>query len=137
MYLNNYQHLKNKETYLFIFLFLFSFFIRIPSIVIFGDTSLENEWKILVSNLTNYGKLYSVLPYFLFKFDNFFVPNVFMPPLYAFYLYFFKVFNFNNEIYILVVLFSQNTTNNTPRGIHSFGFFVYTNAYLSYVLSRA
>ena len=108
MYLNNYQHLKNKETYLLIFLFLFSFFIRIPSIFIFGDTSLDNEWKILVNHLTNYGKLYSVLPYFLFKFDNFFVPNVFMPPLYAFYLYFFKVFNFSNEIYILVVLFSQS-----------------------------
>ena len=108
MYLNNYQHLKNKETYLLIFLFLFSFFIRIPSIFIFGDTSLENEWKILVNNLTDYGKLYSILPYFLFQFEDFFIPNVFMPPLYAFYLYFFKVFNFSNEIYILVVLFSQS-----------------------------
>jgi len=73
MYLNNYQQLKNKETYLLIFLFLFSFFIRIPSIFIFGDTSLENEWKILVNNLTNYGKLYSILPYFLFKFEDFFI----------------------------------------------------------------
>ena len=107
MYLKNYQQLKNKETYLLIFLFLFSFFIRIPSIFIFGDTSLENEWKILVNNLTNYGKLYSVLPYFLFKFDNFFVPNVFMPPLYAFYLYCFKFFNFSNELYIQAVLISQ------------------------------
>ena len=107
MYLNNYQHLKNKKTYLLIFLFLFSFFIRIPSIFIFGDTSLDNEWKILVNHLTNYGKLYSVLPYFLFKFDNFFVPNVFMPPLYAFYLYCFKFFNFSTELYIQVVLISQ------------------------------
>ena len=107
MYLNNYQHLKNKETYLLIFLFLFSFFIRIPSIFIFGDTNLENEWKILVNNLTDYGKLYSILPYFL-KFEDFFIPNLFMPPLYAFYLYFFKVFNFSNEIYIQVVLFSQS-----------------------------
>ena len=102
MYLNSFQHLKNKETYLLIFLFLFSFLVRIPAIVIFGDTSLENEWKIIVNNLTNYGKLS------LFNFDNFLIPNVFMPPLYAFYLYFFKFFNFTNDIYILVVLFSQN-----------------------------
>ena len=47
MYLNNYQYLKNKETYLLIFLFLFSFFIRIPIIFIIGDTSIENEWELL------------------------------------------------------------------------------------------
>jgi len=101
MYLNSFQHLKNKETYLLIFLFLFSFIIRIPSIFIFGDTSLENEWRILVNNLTDYGK------FSLINFGDFFVPSLFMPPLYAFYLYFFKIFHFNNEIYIQVVLFSQ------------------------------
>ena len=101
MYLNNYQHLKNKETYLLFFLFLFSFLIRIPVIFIFGDTRLDNEWGIIVNNLTDYGK------FSLVNFGDFFVPNLFMPPLYAFYLYFFKIFHFNNEIYIQVVLFSQ------------------------------
>ena len=101
MFLNNYQHLKNKETYLLFFLFLFSFLIRIPVIFIFGDTRLDNEWGIIVNNLTNYGKLSLV------NFGDFFVPSLFMPPLYAFYLYFFKIFHFNNEIYIQVVLFSQ------------------------------
>ena len=101
MYLSNYQHLKNKETYLLIFLFLFSFLIRIPGIFIFGDTRLDNEWGIIVNNLTDYGKLS------LRNFGDFFVPNLFMPPLYVFYLYFFKVFNFGNELYIQVVLFSQ------------------------------
>ena len=101
MYLTNYQHLKNKETYLLFFLFLFSFLIRIPGIFIFGDTRLENEWGIIVNNLTDYGK------FSLVNFGDFFVPSLFMPPLYAFYLYFFKIFHFNNEIYIQVVLFSQ------------------------------
>ena len=101
MYLNNYQHLKNKETYLLIFLFLFSLLIRIPVIFIFGDTDLENEWQIIVNNLTNYGKLS------ITNFGDFFVPNLFVPPLYVFYLYFFKIFNFSNELYIQVVLFSQ------------------------------
>ena len=101
MYLHNYQHSKYKETYLLIFLFLFSFLIRIPVIFIFGDTRLDNEWGIIVNNLTDYGK------FSLVNFGDFFVPSLFMPPLYAFYLYFFKIFHFNNEIYIQVVLFSQ------------------------------
>ena len=101
MYLTNYQHLKNKETYLLFFLFLFTFLIRIPVIFIFGDTRLDNEWGIIVNNLTDYGK------FSLVNFGDFFVPSLFMPPLYAFYLYFFKIFHFNNEIYIQVVLFSQ------------------------------
>ena len=101
MFLNNYQHLKNKKIYLLFFLFLFSFLIRIPGIYIFGDTRLDNEWGIIVNNLTDYGK------FSLVNFGDFFVPSLFMPPLYAFYLYFFKIFHFNNEIYIQVVLFSQ------------------------------
>ena len=101
MYLNNYQHLKNKETYLLIFLFLFSLLVRIPAILIFGEMHLENEWHILVNYLYDYGK------FSLINFGDFFIPNLFMPPLYAFYLYCFKFFNFSNELYIQAVLISQ------------------------------
>ena len=101
MYLHNYQHLKNKETYLLIFLFLFSLLVRIPAILIFGDMYLENEWYILVNHLYNYGK------FSLINFGDFFMPNLFMPPLYAFYLYCFKFFNFSTELYIQAVLISQ------------------------------
>ena len=62
MYLNSYLNLKNKEIYLLFYLFIFSFLIRIPSIFVFGDTNLENEWKLLVSYLEEYGHLYSILP---------------------------------------------------------------------------
>ena len=71
-----------------IFLFIFSLLIRIPSVFFFGDTNLENEWSIIVNNLVNYNE-FSFL-----RFDDFFVPNVLMPPLYAFYLYFFKIRHF-------------------------------------------
>jgi len=114
MYLNNYKYLKNKTKYLIIFLFLFSFLIRIPSIFLYGDQSLQNEWMYLVEYLVNYNKLYSVLPSIIdssfnqFNFTEFLPPNIFMPPLYAFYLYFFKFFNLNIENYILVILFSQS-----------------------------
>ena len=101
MYFSSYQYLKSKETILLFFLFLFSFLIRVPAIYIFGDTNLENEWGIIVNNLSNHGKFSQV------NFGDFFVPNLQMPPLYAFYLFFFKIFNFTEAIYIKSVLFSQ------------------------------
>ena len=106
--MNSYQYLNNKETRLLIFLFLFSFVVRVPVVLIYGDTALEHEWKVLVTNLVDYGKLsLSYRGPFFIKFDDFFVPSVLMPPLYVFYLYFFKLFNFHEEIYILIILFSQ------------------------------
>ena len=57
MFLENYHYLKNKEIYLLILLILFSIFIRIPVIFLYGDAGLENEWLILVNNLTNHGIL--------------------------------------------------------------------------------
>ena len=101
MYLNDYQHLKNKETYLLIVLFLFSFLIRIPIIFIFGDTSIENEWGILVHNLIIHGQLVYE------RFDEFLLPNLWMPPLYAYYIYIFSFFGLESQNYVLLVLFSQ------------------------------
>ena len=100
MYLNNYQHLKNKEIYLLFFLFIFSFLIRIPGIFIFGDTKLENEWESLVYNLIVHGKL-------SYDLDGFLIPNLYMPPLYAYYLYFFSFFNLVDKNYIILILSSQ------------------------------
>jgi len=101
MYLNNYQYLKKKETFIIILLVCFSVFVRIPTILIFGDTSLENEWKILVDNLIVHGKLS------FRNLDGFLLPNLYMPPLYPFYLYFFSIFNLEEQNYILLVLSSQ------------------------------
>ena len=96
MFLNKYHHLKNKEINILIFLFLFSILIRIPAIVMFGDQSLENEWKDIVNNLIA-GKG------FLYRGE----PNLFMPPLYAYYLYFFSLFNFEDQNYVKLILSSQ------------------------------
>ena len=96
MFLNKYHHLKNKEINILIFLFLFSILIRIPAIVMFGDQSLENEWKDIVNNLI-------VGKGFLYRGE----PNLFMPPLYAYYLYFFSLFNFEDQNYVKLILSSQ------------------------------
>jgi len=105
MYLNNYQYLKNEELARLSALVIFSIIIRIPIILIFGDTSLENEWKILVNNLINYKIL--AFDYLDPALNKYLIPNIWMPPLYAYYLYFFSIFNLETQNYINLVLFSQ------------------------------
>ncbi len=101
MYLNDNQYLKKKEALVVILLVLFSAIIRIPIILKYGDTNLENEWGVLVNNLINHGTLA------LKNFDGFLLPNLWMPPLYACYIYFFSFFNLENQNFILLILSSQ------------------------------
>ena len=75
--------------------------VRIPTIHFFGDQRLENEWSILVNNLANHGEL-------AFRnFGDFYIPNLFMPPLYIWFLYIFKLLNLSNENYLYLILYSQ------------------------------
>ena len=101
MYLNNYQYLEKKETFKIILLFLVSVAIRIPVILFFGDTYLENEWGILHYNLTEHGTLA------IKNFDGYLLPNLWMPPLYAYYIYFFSFFKLEHQNFITLILFSQ------------------------------
>ena len=105
MFLNNYHHLKKKEIYTLILLIIFSIFIRIPTIAIFGDTSLDNEWGVLVNNLIVHGTL--AINYQNNNLHEYLLPNVFMPPLYAYYLYLFSFFNLEEQNYIHLILSSQ------------------------------
>jgi 4-amino-4-deoxy-L-arabinose transferase-like glycosyltransferase len=105
MFLNNYHHLKKKEIYAIILLVTFSFFARIPVIIIFGDTSLDNEWGVLVNNLIEHGTL--AIDYLNRNLLKYLLPNVLMPPLYAYYLYFFSIFNLEGQNYINLILLSQ------------------------------
>ena len=105
MYLNNYQLPVKKETLTLILLFLFSALIRIPIILIYGDTSLENEWRIIVENLKIHGTL--AFSYYDANLKELLLPNVLMPPLYAYYLYFFSFLNLEEQNYIQLILFSQ------------------------------
>ena len=101
MHLNIYQYLKKKEVLIAISLLLVSVAVRVPIVLIFGDLSLENEWNILVKNLINHGTLA------LKNFDGFLLPNLWMPPLYAYYIYFFSFFNLENQDLIKLILLSQ------------------------------
>ena len=105
MFLDNYHHLKNKQIYVLTLLILFSIFIRVPVVFLYGDTGLENEWRILVNNLTNHGIL--AFDYHDANLAEFLFPNLYMPPLYAYYIYFFSTFSLEGQNYILIILFSQ------------------------------
>ena len=101
MFLNNYQFLKKKETFVLISLILISVLMRIPVILLFGDIRLEHEWALLIYNLITHGKL-------VFEnLDGFLLPNLYLPPLYAYYLYFFSFFNLEDKSYIILILSSQ------------------------------
>ena len=88
MFLNSYHQSKNKEIYVLTLLILFSIFIRVPVVFLYGDAGLENEWRILVNNLINHGIL--AFDYHDANLAEFLFPNLYMPPLYAYYIYFFS-----------------------------------------------
>tara|TARA_Y100000590_G_C15624662_1_gene978894 strand:- start:208 stop:1440 length:1233 start_codon:yes stop_codon:yes gene_type:complete len=102
MFLKNYHYLKKKESTTLIFLFLLSFISRIPVIFMFGDQELDHEWKFLVYNLVEHGQLV----YKTFE-NGFLLPNIWMPPLYAFYLYLFTFLKLETQNFILLILISQ------------------------------
>ena len=85
MLIKKFNYLKNKEIYLITLLVLFSFFVRVPVVYILGDKGLENEWIVLINNLINYGTL--AWEYHDAHLSKFLFPNIYMPPLYAYYLY--------------------------------------------------
>jgi len=105
MYLSTYQLSKKKERLFLLSLFTISIIIRIPVVLITGDTSLENEWAILVNNLINHKIL--AYNYYDGNLDEFLFPSIYMPPLYAYYLYCYSFFNLAVENYIQLILFSQ------------------------------
>ena len=102
MFLYNYAKLQKRETILIILLLGLSFLGRIPIILIYGDVEIENEWTILLNNLINHSALAST------QFGEFLLPNLWMPPLYAYYLYLFTFFNYEYQNFVLLILFSQS-----------------------------
>ncbi len=95
--LNN-NFLKNKKN-LYLFLFLISLLSRILISYYYGDRSLENEWTKLVNNLYNY----NVLAFL--KFGDLLVPNLWMPPVYAYFIYLHAlIFGMNDNLAIYIII---------------------------------
>ena len=84
-----------------VIIFLLTVISRLFAIYFFGDTVLTNEWRIIIFNLENEGVFGSRYV------DGKVVPNIFMPPLYAFFLAFVNYFVNDMENLIKSILFIQ------------------------------
>ena len=99
-YLNLANH-KKFDLYASLFLLIITVLFRLPLIEIYGDTSLEYEWTKLVRNLVESKQL-------VWKtIDGFMLPNLWVPPLYAYFIYFFSFFGLEGENLILYVILTQ------------------------------
>ena len=94
------EKIKYKFSPLF-WLIVASFLLRVIAAYFFGDQNLENEWKTLLYNLVNH-KSYS-----FYQFNGQLLPSVYMPPMYAFLLYFLKIISFEKINFLNLVIFIQ------------------------------
>ena len=91
----------SKDKNLFFFIFISGLLLRSITAFFFGDRILENEWNILVKNLYFYDS------FSLLEFDDLFVPNLWMPPLYGYFIYLHSLLVGFNEYLPLSVITSQ------------------------------
>ena len=98
----------NYHTYYIIF--LISFALRLLISFVYGDHSLQNEWEILVRNLIEHNTLAMI------NFGDLYVPNLWMPPLYAYFLFSISIFFESlNNTYINTVLITQCLLSSITR----------------------
>lgn len=91
--------IKTKTTFLILTL---SFVARALVLLIYGDNDLEYEWRILIINLREHNTLA------IKNFGDLYLPNLWMPPLYAYFLYAVSIFFESlNNYYINLVLIIQ------------------------------
>ena len=82
-------------------LLILSFFSRILIAYNFGDQYIENEWKIITDNLINHKE------FSFFKAEDGFLPCVYMPPMYPFFLFFINIISFSKFNFVDLIIFIQ------------------------------
>lgn len=82
------------------FILIFGIILRLASIIYFGDSSIDNEWGILLDNLYRF----NIISFW--NLEGAQLPSAFMPPLYLFFLFFFKSI-IAEKFLILLILISQ------------------------------
>ena len=91
-----------------------TFFSRFIAFYFFGDSQLENEWLLIINNLSKTGVLginvaideFSAIPKLAGP-EDLVLPTVFMPPLYSYYIFSFKYLFSNIFNYLHFIIFSQ------------------------------
>ena len=93
--------LINKYFYNIFVAIAISIIFRFYLLDIYGDTSLEYEWKTLFYNLKNHGVLS------FRSFNNVLIPSVYMPPLYVYFIYFVDLISLHNQNLVKLILITQ------------------------------
>ena len=102
------RFLDSQKKFL-LFVVIISAISRILIAYFFGDKSLENEWAILVTNLYNF-KSFSLL-----NFGNLYVPNLWMPPIYGYFVYIHAlVFGLDENLATWVIITQIIISSITP-----------------------
>ena len=87
----------NRKSY-FTIIFIVSLISRVIVAYLYGDRSLENEWAILVNNLYNFNS------FSLLNFGDLYLPNLWMPPVYGYFVYFHAlIFGLNDNLASYVI----------------------------------
>ena len=96
----NHRFLEKNFNF-YILIFLSGMIARSFIALNYGDKVLENEWNILVYNIYNFN-YFSML-----KFDDFFLPNLWMPPIYGYFIYLHALIFGIEEKLVISVIISQ------------------------------
>jgi 4-amino-4-deoxy-L-arabinose transferase-like glycosyltransferase len=97
---------RKKEILLIFFISAFS---RAIIAYFYGDRSLENEWAILVTNLYNFDS------FSLLNFDDLYLPNLWMPPIYGYFVYIHAlIFGLNENLASYVIATQIIISSITP-----------------------
>ena len=83
------------------FIILLGLLLRVASIILFRDVAVDNEWGVLLKNLEE-NEILSVR-----TIQGQLVPNIFMPPLYPFFLFIIKKFFLDLNIFLYAVQIIQ------------------------------
>jgi 4-amino-4-deoxy-L-arabinose transferase-like glycosyltransferase len=93
---------KINSTHFLSLLILSSFLLRLAAVYFFRDTHIDNEWNILLKNLINYQS------YSYYEFSGLLIPSVYMPPIYAVFLYLVKLITtFDGAHLVYSIIFIQ------------------------------
>jgi 4-amino-4-deoxy-L-arabinose transferase-like glycosyltransferase len=94
-------YFKHSPEKLLFFITTVAFLLRFSALFFFRDFELQMEWSPIVNNLIE-GKGFSY-----HSFNDAVIPSAYMPPLYAFFLYFFFLILGNSSLTILVIQIFQ------------------------------
>jgi 4-amino-4-deoxy-L-arabinose transferase-like glycosyltransferase len=88
----------NNTNYILILILAISFIARLFTIHYYGDTKIDNEWGIILTNLEN-NKIFGYREY-----EGQVLPTIYMPPLYPIFLYLIKIIIGSNELFVKIIL---------------------------------